>query len=983
MGKLVASEGSSAASSSMTRLDLAKMVTEEIVKGVKKRIQEHNSILQQASPKMKESLCNLGLGFVPKDDFLLLSTGRQHISQPATAACGAGGRFLVGFGDPAANEGAGNNPAMDPHHSHPPDSFQRELKQLKATDWKPLSKQQQQQGQKPINFPEDGGGATGLNAALSVGMQILSRYRLRFKETENFAMGRLPSPAILSPSGGGTAMHALQPACLILITDGECLKAPPAEGGGSLKLSSSALLREFYQEPFRWDQRVFCLGVGGRDGSIHQQLRALCDVTGGFHGTLKQSSLSQCSDRILKLIAPPRPRDLPVADPMTFPPPPTAATLKGANGTFPNGGPIVTFQSFEPDTNTGQQPPKNRAMLLYVPQNIGGKPPGTDFTITDTEVYQPPVWCIPESFFPSRKLDTLPPRSAQPNLFFSRYPSRLGSRCFEASAVMKLLHKLDQVTLATQKLIMPTATPAKQQSKFLKRDVYICEWIAVDEKAATAPASSEGMEYFPVLVTGAGRPTLSSGEASLLSIGILHIPPGSSSLSSSLSGGVRVSTLTIMPPEPHVLLPLLIRAAEAEYRALKKTAASLEISTGIPQKQAVTVSRSVQLDEPWRNEFRAYLYRLPPYYQNALKRCLRNVLPGSAHSLLNTDDVSLATQCYSKNCQQKIRNAEQMAKTNNEGLERQEAELRRRVIPNLEHPLQPKHPNKGNAQADPTRTSTQIKYGQYDPRWSAESYLSALRNMPAPWKVASTTATRETGRKVSPEKAPLSTTVTSEQVEGAAKKPQNAMDVVNDLPANCLMAFYESRRRWIFGGSGLATRGLHVEGVSNDGSNVQHCEAKRDIMNESLLSCAGVGVSQLNATTTAKMGDYRERLLWSRAPVVGYGSNDSFGVSGTTSQNGEPVWSVDDDALPIAFFNPVTGEFTDSVQARVRSRLSVNFGNRTCRLCGDDDFVLLMRIALKHIFFSFCSIQRQARRFSHSRKVLGSKTPTEIRGREQ
>jgi hypothetical protein len=924
MGKHVVAEGH--ASNSMTRLDLAKMATEEIVKGLKRRIIEHNGILQQASPRMKESLCNIGLGFVPRDDLLLLSTGRQHTSQLVTADCGAGGRLLVGFGDPASNE-TGNNPMMDLHsQGHHPDSFQRELKQLKATAWAPPPSEAQQ-GQQPIPFPEDGGGANGLNQALSAGMQMLMRYRLRFKETENFAMGRLPSPAIMSPSGGGTAIHALQPACLILITDGECLNAPPEEGGGSLTLSTSQVLRDFYQEPFRWDQRVFCLSVGGQEGSINPQLRALVEVTGGFHTTLTQSSLSKCSDRLVKLIAPPKPKNLPLVDPLSFPPPPVTA-IKGANGTFTNGGPIVTFQAFEPDENTGKNPPKNRAMLLYIPQNVGDNQShdkSTDAAINDSNVFQPPVWCIPESFFPSKKLDTLPPRSAQPNLLFSRYPSRLGSRCFEASAVVKMLHKLDQVTLAIHKLIMQSAAPSSHQSRLLKRDTYICEWLSLDDKTAKVTVNPEGMEYFPVLVAGAGRPTLSSGDASYLSIGVLHVPHGTSSLSSSLTAGVRVSTLTLLPPEPHVLLPLLIRAAEAEHRVLKKIAASLESSTGIPQKQASTASRSVQLDEGWRNEFRAYLFRLPPYYQNGLKRSLRSILPASAHSLLNAEDVSLAMQCYSKVCQQKIRNAEQMVKQNNERLERQEAELRRRVIPNLEGHQQPKHTSKSSVHPDLARSSLPIKYGHYDPRSSVESYLSALRSMPAPWKVPSA-ATKLNGHNESLEKG-SSDPVTNQTLIASDKHPQNAMEVLGDLPAKCLMAFYESRRRWIFGGSGLATRGLYVEGVSNDGSNVQRCEAERNIMNESLLSFAGVGVSQLNVTTTAKMGDYRERLLWSRAPVVGYGSNDSFGVSGTTSQNGEPVWSVDDDAMPIPFFNPITGEFVDSVHARVRSRLSVNFGN--------------------------------------------------------
>jgi hypothetical protein len=114
-----------------------------------------------------------------------------------------------------------------------------------------------------------------------------------------------------------------------------------------------------------------------------------------------------------------------------------------------------------------------------------------------------------------------------------------------------------------------------------------------------------------------------------------------------------------------------------------------------------------------------------------------------------------------------------------------------------------------------------------------------------------------------------------------------------------------------------------VDGVNNDGSNVQRVKANHTIDDESLLVLAGIGVSTLNQTTTAKMGDYRERLLWSRAPIVGSGT----GVSSTTAADGAPLWSVDDDVLPLTFFDNKTGEFSDTVQARVRTRLTVHFGN--------------------------------------------------------
>ena len=940
--------GSNGNTSSMSRLDLAKMAVEKVVTGLKKRVHEHNSNLQQLPPKLQESFHNIGLGFTQKDDFLLLTTAPQ-----STAICGAGGRLLVGFGadhyagNTSGTSGTAENPALEqPVISHGIDSFQRELKRIKANQ----HHKNQKEGSSSKQFPEDGGGIIGLNAALSAGLQMLSRYRLQFKATENFAMGRLPSAAILNPSMGGAATHALQPACMIIITDGACLRSSASEGGGALKLQPSTLLREFYQEPFRWDQRIFCLGVGGKESTsstqyLHPHLRALCEVTGGSHMMLRSANkLSHLSDLLVNLMAPARPRDLPIKDPISFPSgnqqqkqQQEQNSFSITKGTFVNGGPVVCFQALEPDMNSGKAAAKHRAVISYVPislcdtlssTSISGVFPG------DTGMFQPPVWCIPESFFPNKKLDTLPPRPAQPHLLFSRHPSRLGSKCFEPSSAMKALTRLDQLVLMNLKFITPSGTfSSNQQSRFLKRDVYVCEWISVEGKGAEAPNSSQTAEYFPVLVSGAGRPTLSDGEGNFLSVGILHVPPRTSTTTfSSHSSADRLSTLTLLPPEPHVLLPLLIRAAEAEHRVLKKAISLTEnkdsTSAGLIHKQALAASRSVHLDESWRNEFRAYLFRLPPYYQTALKRSLRGVLPSSAHSLLNTDgsEGALSSQCFSKICLQKIRNAEQIAKTTNERLEYQEIELRRRGVPILDVPSRPdqNHQHQMSSRGNNTTKSTKnilptIKYGQYDPRCPVESYLTALRQMPAPWRISSIV-----GSGIATNSSAID--------EGAGTKEKirkhNALDVIGDLPGNCLMAYYESRRRWIFGGSGLSTRGLHIDGVSNDGSNVQHCEFKKDKLKESLLSFAGVGVSELNATTTAKMGDYRERLLWSRAPVVGYGANDCTGVAATTSQTGAPVWSVDDDAMPIAFFDERTGEFVDSVQARLRSRLFVNFGNR-------------------------------------------------------
>lgn len=910
----------SARGGGMSRLDLAKMAVEDIVRGLTKRVNEHNNYLQQ-NRKQFRWLRSVGLGFCANDEFLLLSTGRQHTQQPATAACGAGGRLLVGYGDHSHEQANDNMNDQPVYHQSKVESFQKALKCLQATDWEPGKLGPNQQ---PLSFPEDGGGSVGLNMALSVGLQMLSRYRLSFRDTENYGMGRLPSPVVLNPSGG-PATHALQPACLILITDGECLHSPSSEGGGSLQLQYGNMpLREFYQEPFRWDQRIFCLGVGGKEGVsstqfLHPHLRTLCEVTGGGHLMLRSSgTLGQTTESLLKKIAPPRPRDLPIPDPLKL----QAAHLPliGALGTFVSGGPVCSFQALEGDLEASQVPPKYRALLLYVPHELATPAK----VASPDEAFEPPTWCIPESFFPSKQLDTLPPRSAQPNLLFSRFPGRLGSKSFDPAQIIKALSRLDQLMLSSRK----SSGRATHVVKLLSRDVYVCEWISTDGKPARGPVSPMSMDYFPVLVPGAARQSLGEGDIPYLNIGVLHVPSGTSTLGSSLASGVRVSTLTLLPPEPHILLPLLIRAVEAEHRALYKVMMKEGKGTGgtlsHTAKMHAVASRLVQLDEHWKNEFRAYLFRIPPYYQIALRETLRNILPSSVHSLLPADGTegALSSQCFSKLCLQKIRSAEQTARESNERLERQESELRRRGTQVLQTPARAnpqQHPQKRtlNDQSNEASKTPIIGYGQYDPRSSSDSFVAALKGMPAPWRIGVNPGKSE-------ETETRDTFLRKSCSEGRSRKAINSL---GDLPADCLMAYYESRRRWIFGGSGVTIRGLFVEGVLNDGSNMQHCGATRNVMEESLLSMAGVGASQLNSTTTAKMSDYRERLLWSRAPVVGYGSNDANGVSVTTAADGGPKWSVDDDAMPMTFFNPKTGEFIDSVQARVRSRLMVNFGN--------------------------------------------------------
>ena len=447
MGKPLRSSapGDGSKANGMTKLDLAKMTVETLAKGLRKRISEHNGQFHQENTVVQQSLHNLGLGPCNSDQFLLLSTGRQDLHHPGAAACGAGGRLLIGYGDSidfSADHHSSDTPPIHGHHGR----FDRALKHLQVTEHPSDS-----------SFREDGGGAAGLNASMNTAIRLMSRYRLNNRFTENFGLGRLPSCVMPAPGGASAATNALMPACLVLLTDGECLRKPPSEGGGSLQLQfGSSPLREFYQEPFRWDQRIFCFGVGGPDGISSSQflpgdLKRLCEVTGGCHALLQSpSSLSQNVDSILKQLVPPRPK-MPLSYPLQVSSTTTQSEIhpRVSSGLFVNGGPICCFQSLEGGPN-GEPSPTGRAMLLYVSWEHSQTPASGSDSI-QAQPYSPPLWCIPESFFPSKKFDTLPPRLAEPLLRFSCNYSLVGSSTFDPQKVMNLLHRFDQLILANRK----------------------------------------------------------------------------------------------------------------------------------------------------------------------------------------------------------------------------------------------------------------------------------------------------------------------------------------------------------------------------------------------------------------------------------------------------------------------------------------------------------------------------------------------------
>ena len=305
-------DGGDAAARGISKLDVAKMTIEHLARSMDKRIMENNKSFLMASAQAASMMVvgkqqqqqqqHLDIERLEEfDEFLLLSTSLQPDAapppaydsgstphdwltgtlpqpsdMPATnsmhsvsaavdshASCGAEGRLLVGSveddrGSHTLIHGGLHCPLgiMVPH---PPDrtDFERELKRLRPST---IPMADTESGNK---FPDWAGGAKGLNTALSHGMGLLSRYRLtRGRSVENFGMGRLPwmehqmtKFTKAGTPGGDDGNPAskydspLQPACLLLLTDGECLSLPPEKGGGDLTLRFGNMpLREFYKE---------------------------------------------------------------------------------------------------------------------------------------------------------------------------------------------------------------------------------------------------------------------------------------------------------------------------------------------------------------------------------------------------------------------------------------------------------------------------------------------------------------------------------------------------------------------------------------------------------------------------------------------------------------------------------------------------------------------------------------------------------------
>ena len=375
---------------------------------------------------------------------------------------------------------------------------------------------------------------------------------------------------------------------------------------------------------FRWDQRVFILHIVPNSAPpLHSSLRALCEVTGGAVIRLQKNATSV--SKLISRLCPVQPRPRSIPDPLRLPLIPDYTSSRNDQSRqevayFINGGPIVGFQAFERNIDSNM-PSLHRAMLLFAgscehTRWIMNASQSSENTPETQAFIQSPVWSLPESFYPSKKLDVLPPRPSQPLVHYSRNFQSVGSSFFDPLYVMKALHHLEELHVSIRQLLVDFGeNPPPIASRMLQRDVYICEWLGgtqdtpvdlSEENNSGAPRTTKRREHFPVGVIGAGRPTL-SGEAgeNVLNIGILHVPPISVRLKDfesnqhlNTQSALRIATLTLLPPDAHILIPLLIKVAESELRALNKVKEKGGLRPG-------AIPKTIPIEDAWKADFRA------------------------------------------------------------------------------------------------------------------------------------------------------------------------------------------------------------------------------------------------------------------------------------------------------------------------------------------------------------------------------------------
>ncbi|CAF0743272.1 unnamed protein product [Adineta ricciae] len=240
-------------------------------------------------------------------------------------------------------------------------------------------------------------GLTQMGAAIKQAFDLLNLNR-HAADHDTYGYGRFP--------------HLLEPSLIIVITDKQKLTTPAGvQNEINIPMNTGPLGSELTKEPFRWDQRLFAIvlalpannsslaqtgnlgnttntGLGDVPSNqfipaaVDQPITAMCDVTGGRSYLItSQRALYQCLESLVQKI---------------------------------QIGVVVNLDKVITESDTERCAWHSCRKMITIPRSL----PKTEKTEYN--------WPIPEDFWPSPAMATLPARSAHASIKFQTIPCPTG-----------------------------------------------------------------------------------------------------------------------------------------------------------------------------------------------------------------------------------------------------------------------------------------------------------------------------------------------------------------------------------------------------------------------------------------------------------------------------------------------------------------------------------------------------------------------------
>ena len=250
-------------------------------------------------------------------------------------------------------------------------------------------------------------GLTTMGAALKNAFDVLNINRMQ-TGIDTYGQGRCP--------------FFLEPSVIVVITDGGKLSCSTGvHEEFNLPMHSPIPGSELTREPFRWDQRLFSLVLrlsgtpavdrdSGLVPSDNSPIDVMCEVTGGrSYSITSQRMLMQCVDSLVLKVQ----SGVVVNFEKIGPDPPLIigeGSNRGEDGEGENDKDLSGNDASDVRANLAAGTAWHSCRkLIYVPRNA-------------QKGFNLGFWPIPESFWPDITANSLPPRSAHPNIKFMCVP---------------------------------------------------------------------------------------------------------------------------------------------------------------------------------------------------------------------------------------------------------------------------------------------------------------------------------------------------------------------------------------------------------------------------------------------------------------------------------------------------------------------------------------------------------------------------------